>query len=146
MKLLFTLADQNDKPVKASEIKGKKVLLSFHPLAWTGVCSKQMKSLENNYSSLKKLNTIAFGLSVDPNPSKKAWAKSLRISKTRLLSDFWPHGAFADSLRLFIRKFGFSARANIILDKNGKIIFKKIYPIAKLPDMSEILEFLKKNS
>jgi peroxiredoxin len=41
----FTLKDQNDQEFTLSELKGKKVLLSFHPLAWTGVCAKQMKSL-----------------------------------------------------------------------------------------------------
>lgn len=146
MKMLFTLPDQNYKTVKVPDIKGKKILLSFHPLAWTGVCSKQMQSLERNYAALKKLNTVAFGLSVDPSPSKKAWAKSLGILKTRLLSDFWPHGAFAKSLRIFLAKDGVSARANFILDERGKVIFKKIYPMSQLPDMKEITGFLKGKS
>jgi len=42
----FSLNDQNDKEFKLSDFKGKKVLLSFHPLAWTSVCAEQMKSLE----------------------------------------------------------------------------------------------------
>lgn len=33
----FTLRDQNDKVVKLSSLKGKRVLLSFRPLAWTPV-------------------------------------------------------------------------------------------------------------
>ena len=35
----FTLKDQNEKEITLSDLKGKKVLLSFHPLAWTGVCT-----------------------------------------------------------------------------------------------------------
>ncbi len=31
----FTLKDQNGNSVKFSTLKGKKVLLSFRPLAWT---------------------------------------------------------------------------------------------------------------
>ncbi|MCR4393773.1 MAG: redoxin domain-containing protein, partial [Dehalococcoidales bacterium] len=34
----FKLKDQNGKTVKLSSFKGKKVLLSFRPLAWTAVC------------------------------------------------------------------------------------------------------------
>ena len=33
----FTLKDQNGKTMKLSSLKGKKVLLSFRPLAWTPV-------------------------------------------------------------------------------------------------------------
>lgn len=33
----FTLRDQHGKPVKLVDFKGKKVLLSFRPLAWTPV-------------------------------------------------------------------------------------------------------------
>ena len=33
----FKLKDQNGKNVRLSAIKGRKVLLSFRPLAWTPV-------------------------------------------------------------------------------------------------------------
>ncbi len=33
----FTLKDQNGKTVRLSSLKGKRVLLSFRPLAWTPV-------------------------------------------------------------------------------------------------------------
>jgi peroxiredoxin len=33
----FILKDQNGKAVKLSSLKGKKVVLSFRPLAWTPV-------------------------------------------------------------------------------------------------------------
>jgi peroxiredoxin len=67
----FILDDHNEKPFKLSDFKGKKILLSFHPLAWTSVCAKQMQSLEENKRNFDKTNTIAVGISVDPTPSKK---------------------------------------------------------------------------
>jgi peroxiredoxin len=87
----FTLKDQHAKDFTLSEYAGKKVLLSFHPLAWTSVCAKQMQSLEENRESFEKNNTVTVGVSVDSSPSKKAWAKELKIENTRLLADFWPH-------------------------------------------------------
>jgi peroxiredoxin len=137
----FTLKDQNGVDFKLSAQARKKVLLSFHPLAWTSVCAKQMQSLEKNRKSFDRLNTVAVGLSIDSVPCKKAWAKSLRINNTRLLSDFWPHGGIAKSMGL-LRAEGFSERANVILDEKGKILFVKIYPLPQLPDIGEILEFL----
>ena len=139
----FSLNDQNEKEFKLSDFKGKWVLLSFHPLAWTGVCSKQMQSLENNWKEFEELNTIAVGINVDSIPSKKAWAESLGISNTRLLSDFWPHGKVAKLYRLFREEEGFSDRANIIINENQEIEFIRIYELGELPDINEILTFLR---
>jgi peroxiredoxin len=141
----FKLNDQDDTPFELSKYKGKKVLLSFHPLAWTSVCAKQMKSLEANIKKFDALNTVAVGISVDTVPSKKAWAKTLGIKHTRLLSDFWPHGKIAQQYGIFRKKEGISERANIIIDENQKISFIKIYPISQLPDIKEIIRVLEKN-
>jgi peroxiredoxin len=137
----FRLKDQNGQDFALSDYRGKRVLLSFHPLAWTPVCGQQMQSLEKNRKALERLNTAAVGLSIDSVPSKTAWAKSLKIKNTRLLSDFWPHGGVAKSLGI-LRSEGFSERANIIVDEKGRVIFVKVYPIRQLPDMAEILAAL----
>lgn len=140
----FTLKDQNGQDFKLSEFRGKKVLLSFHPLAWTSICAKQMQSLEKNVKVFEKAGAVAVGLSVDSVPSKTAWAKSLKIKTTRLLADFWPHGKVAASLGLFRRQEGFSERANVLLDEKGKVAWIKVYPIRELPDIREVLAAVKK--
>jgi peroxiredoxin len=140
----FSLSDHNDKEFKLSDFKGKRVLLSFHPLAWTSVCAEQMKSLERTQSIFDSLNTIAVGVSVDTVPSKKAWAASLGIKTTRLLSDFWPHGKVAKSYGIFRHEDGISQRVNIIIDENQKIAFFKIYKLGQLPDIKEIVDELRK--
>ena len=138
----FVSDDQNGKEIHLSDFKGKKVLLSFHPLAWTRVCADQMKSLEKNHARFEELNIMALGISVDTVPSKKAWAKELGIRNTRLLSDFWPHGDVAQSYGIFREKDGVSERANIIVDEKGQIIFARVYPMSQLPDIEEIIKVL----
>ena len=88
----FTLKNQYGQEVSLSSLKGKKVLLSFHPLAWTGVCEIQMKSLETKFAVLEELNTVALGLSGDWVPGKKALGEHMKAVKTHLLAEFWPHG------------------------------------------------------
>jgi peroxiredoxin len=140
----FILNDQDEKEFKLSEFKGKRILLSFHPLAWTSVCATQMmKSLEENWREFEELNTVVVGINVDSIPSKKAWADNLGITHTRLLSDFWPHGNIAKLYGLFREKEGFSERANIIINENQEIEFMRIYEIGELPDINEILTFLR---
>ena len=138
----FSLKDQNGKTVKLSRFKGKKVLLSFRPLACTAVCHDQMRSLEENHMRFDELNTVALGIGVDSVPSIKAWAKSMDIVNTRLLSDFWPHGAVAKSYGVFRDSDGFSERANIVVDENRKVVFAKTYPTSELPDIEEVVKFL----
>jgi peroxiredoxin len=140
----FTLKDQDGNVFKLSEQKGKKVLLSFHPLAWTGVCTEQMKSLEANYKAITALNTIPVGLSVDPIPSKKAWADNMKLKNLRILSDFWPHGAVAKAYGLFREHGGTSERANVIVDEKGKAAWVKVYEISQLPPIDEVIAALKK--
>jgi peroxiredoxin len=137
----FILRDQKGQEFILSEYPGRKVLLSFHPLAWTPICANQMKDLEKNRKVFERYNTIAVGVSVDSVACKAAWAKSLKIHYTRLLADFWPHGAVAKSLGI-LRTEGFSERANIIIDEKGKVSFVKIYPIKELPDIKEIIQLL----
>lgn len=139
----FSLPDQEGNAVRLSTLRGKKVLLSWHPLAWTSVCAMQMKSLEKHRRAFARLGAVALGLSVDTVPSKRAWAASLKIKETRLLCDFWPHGKAAKAMGLFRPVEGSSKRANIILDQTGRVIFVKVYPIKELPDIEEILAFLK---
>ena len=45
----FTLKDQSGADIALSDFHGKKVLLSWHPLAWTSVCTDQMRDLERIY-------------------------------------------------------------------------------------------------
>lgn len=139
----FSLKDQNRKDFRLSDNQGKRVLLSFHPLAWTSVCAGQMKSLEENKAVLDSVETVAVGISVDSIPCKKAWAESLGIVNTSLLSDFWPHGEVANLYGIFKEKEGFAARSNILVDDKGRVAFVKLYETLQLPDMAEIVEVIK---
>ncbi len=140
----FALTDQDNREFKLSDFKSRRILLSFHPLAWTSVCAEQMKSLEKTKETFDSLKTTAVGISIDTVPSKKAWADSLSIKNTRLLSDFWPHGKVAKLYGIFRQGDGFSERANIIIDENQRVTFFKIYKLGQLPDIEEIVNVLRK--
>jgi peroxiredoxin len=139
----FTLKDQDGKDFRLSDQKDKRVLLSFHPLAATGVCTEQMKSLEDNYATLIGLNTVPVGISVDAVPSKKLWANDMKLQQLKILADFWPHGAVAKTYGLFREKNGFSERANVIVDEKGKVVWVKVYEISQVPDIDEVINVLK---
>ncbi|MEE4357171.1 MAG: redoxin domain-containing protein [Desulfococcaceae bacterium] len=138
----FELKNQEGKTVKPMSLKGNRILLSFHPLAWTPVCEIQMRTLEIKKDELDHLDTLAYGISVDAVPTKQAWAESIGIKETNLLSDFMPRGAVAKMYDLFSEEHGFSKRANILLDPQRKIELIKIYDIPEIPDIEEIIRYI----
>lgn len=138
----FALRDQDGNVVNLADLRGRRVLLSFHPLAWTGVCLRQMEALEMNVEVLTKANAVALGISVDAVPSKKAWAESMHVETTRLLSDFWPHGEAARAYGIFRENDGFSERAAVIVDEQGIVRFVKVYPMKEVPDVAELIRVI----
>ncbi len=138
----FNVKDNKKQDIKLSNFRGKKVLLSWHPLAWTPVCTDQMRALETHFENFERLNTVPLGFSVDSQPCKEAWATAIQVKKVSLPSDFWPHGITAWDYGIFNEPKGISERANIIIDENGKVKWAKVYPQEQLPDLNEVLNVL----
>lgn len=139
----FNLKDQNKEDIKLEDLKGKKVILSWHPLAYTPVCTDQMRSLETNYERIQeKGDTVVIGLSVDPFPAKEKWADILCIEDVKIASDFFPYGEVTKAYGLFNEENGASLRANVIIDENGNIKWVKVYESSQLPDVDELIDHL----
>ena len=136
----FTLVNQHEKEVTPLAMEGGKILLSFHPLAWTSVCEIQMRTLEVKKSVFDDLGVIAYGISVDSVPSKKAWAAGMGVTETNLLADFWPHGEVAEKYGLFHADKGISGRANVLIGPENNILWIKEYEILQVPDIEEVIK------
>lgn len=139
----FELQDQENENVRLSDLRGQKVVLSFHPLAFTSVCQEQMEDLEDYWEDFEELNAVALGISVDQPYAKKAWAEEMEVEETALLADFWPHGEVARKYGIFDEEIGMSKRAVFIVDAEGRIAWKKIYPGSEVPDIEEIVAAVK---
>ncbi|MDD7363206.1 MAG: redoxin domain-containing protein [Peptoniphilus sp.] len=134
----FELRTQTGEKINSKDIEGK-ILLAFHPLAFTAVCGDQMRDLERNYERLKEKGITPFGVSVDAHPSKGVWAKALDISDLTLLSDFNPKGELAKACGVYVEEAGISGRAVLIFE-DGEVKWSKQYPDEQLPDIEEIIE------
>lgn len=141
----FKMADQFGKEFssEAAAKEGKKILLSFHPLAWTGICTQQMEALDKLHEKFEAKGVIPLGVSVDAAPTKKAWGESMGIKKLRMLCDFWPHGALAKAMEIFIEDNGTSGRGNVVIGTDGTVEWSKVYQLSEMPDFEEVLANLK---
>jgi len=138
----FELEDQNGKKVRLSQFKGKKnILLAFFPFAFSPVCTNEMGELKEKEELIFKLDTQILAASVDSLWSEKAFAKELGV-KFPILGDFRKevvplYGALYEDK-------GFAKRTVFVIDKQGKVVYKRQYEPGTQPNIDEAMEVLKK--
>jgi peroxiredoxin len=138
----FELEDQNGKKVRLSQFRGKKnVLLAFFPLAFSPVCTNELGELKEQEEVVMKLDAQILAASVDSTWTQKAFAKELGV-KFPLLSDF---GRKAVTLYgAYYEDKGFAKRTVLVIDKQGRLAYKREYEPGTQPDITEALNALKK--
>jgi len=142
----FTLPAVSGEQITLSQYAGKKnVVISFVPAAWTPVCSDQWPGYNIVKDMFDQYEAILLGITVDNTPTLHAWTKQMVSEGERLwfpvLSDFYPHGAVADSYGV-LRSDGVSERAIFVIDKAGVIRFIDVHDINKRPPLEGIVKAL----
>ena len=135
----FELRSHRGGTVSLSAFRGRKnVVIAFHPLAFTPVCANQMAGYEAHWPRFDSEDAVVLGISIDAQPAKAAWAKTLGTISFDLLSDFYPHGEVAGKYGVFRPEDGISERAVFLVDKQGRIAWAKTYQIPEQPPNEEL--------
>jgi len=138
---LKTKRGEDLKDVKLSDNFGKKkTVLLFFPLAFTGVCTKELCEVSGGLSAYEKLDATVYALSVDSPFAQEAWADKEKISLT-LLSDLNKEvsKAYGTLLPDLIGLGSVSARAAFVIDKTGVIRYSEQTPTPlELPNFEKI--------
>jgi peroxiredoxin len=143
----FELRSHRGGTVKLSDFRGKrKVVVAFHPLAFTPVCATQMSAYQSNLARFEALDAVVLGVSVDAQPAKAAWAESLGSISFDLLSDFHPQGDVARQYGVFRDNDGISERAIFVVGKDGRIAWARTYGIPEQPNDTELYEALRRDT
>src|SRR5437667_1763731 len=133
--------------VKLSNNFGKKnTLLLFFPLAFTSVCTQEMCDISAGLNAYSSLNADVVGISVDSPFAQEAWAQKEKIGIT-LASDLNKKTAEAYGTLLadLLGLGSVSARAAIVIDRNGAVQYSEQTPTPKdLPNFNAIQETLAK--
>ena len=140
----FTLPAVSGGEVSLSQFLGKNnVVISFVPAAWTPVCSDQWPGYNIAKELFDKYEAVLLGITVDNIPTLFAWTNHMGNLWFPVLSDFWPHGAFARKLGI-LRSDGVTERALFIVDKKGIIRYIDVHDINKRPSLGDIVGELEK--
>jgi len=129
------------RDVSLSANLGKKhTVLLFFPLAFTGVCTKELCDVTTGLNAYSDLNAEVIAVSVDSPFAQEAWAQKEKIGIT-LASDMNKTTAknYETLLDDLIGLGSVSARAAFVIDKNGVIQYSEQTPTPKdLPNFDAI--------
>ena len=142
----FTLVSSELKEVSLADFKGKKVVIHFFPMAFTGTCTTQLCTMRDNFGYYDGLNAQILGISVD-SPFTLAKFKEEYNYQFPLLSDFnkeasTAYGAIYEQFVFGLK--GVSRRAAFVVDEEQKVIYAEVLDVATdLPDFYSIAEAVK---
>jgi len=105
-------------------------------------------ALDSDREKFAALDAQVLDISVDSIYSHKAWQK-FEIGEVHIpmCSDFYPHGKVTAAFGVMREGpplSGISERAAFIVDKSGKIVFAKVYPLDQMPKNEELLEAVRR--
>lgn len=125
---LSTKTAEGPKKLKLSNNFGKKnSVLLFFPMAFTGVCTKEMCDVSQGLSAYTSLNAEVWGISGDNPFAQEAWAQKEKIT-VPLLADYehktaQAFGVAYDSFlpQINLGMSGVPKRSAFVVDKQGVI-------------------------
>ena len=126
----FTALDLNQKPVTLSQFKGKSVVLLDFWASWCVPCRESIPHLKTIY---KRYNPNGFEvISVSEDENKKAWIDAIKHDSTAMWYHILatekrtdkPSQMFNDNISK--NYFVLSIPTQILIDKNGKIIYRHV--------------------
>jgi peroxiredoxin len=94
----FTLKDQNADDVTLSSLRGQPVVIVFYPFTFTGVCEGELCEIRDDPGAFERAGAQVLAISCDTRHAQRMWAEQQGFTFP-VLSDFWPHGAVAQSYR-----------------------------------------------
>ncbi len=142
----FILISSDLKSVSLADFKGRKVVIHFFPLAFTGVCTTQLCTMRDSFGYYDGLNATILGISVD-SPFTLAKFKEENNYQFDLLSDFnkevsTAYGAIYDQFVMGLK--GVAKRAAFVIDEEQNIIYAEVLEDAgQLPNFEAIAEIVK---
>ena len=136
----FELKDQQGRPWRLSDHRGKVVALIFYPKDETPVCTKQMCSIRDRWEDYSATGAEVAGISVGSVESHKSFAENHDLPQ-RLLAD--ERGEVAGLYNLKSKLGGGSQRAVVVIDPKGILSYRRsVFPLFRQSD-EEVLEAIR---
>jgi len=121
----FELLNQDNQPLRLSDLRGKKVIIFVYPKAGTPGCTEQACGFRDQFPTVSANNVVVLGLSAD-TPADQLKGKQAEKLPYDLLSD--PDHAVMEEWGAWGQKTSFGKtsdgiiRSHYVIDEEGKFI------------------------
>jgi peroxiredoxin len=132
----FTLEDENGNRITLSELRGQPVVLIFYPFDWSGICTKEMCTIRDNYNLWQATGARVFGISRDSKYSHRAWKEHLGLGYS-LLADL--RGDVARLYGAWNEQAYRADRMTVVIDPEGIVRYVIHNDAGTMRDMGEAL-------
>ena len=137
----FKLVNTDKKEVSLEDYKGKKLVILFFPLAYTGVCTTELCTIRDDIQSYNNVGADVVAISVDSFAVLGKFKEDQNLNFD-LLSDFnkdvsASYGALYEEFVLGMK--GVSKRSAFVIGPDGKIKYAEVLESAgDLPNFEGI--------
>lgn len=141
----FELLNQDRKPVRLSDFRGKKVILFAFPRADTPGCTTQACGFRDNLPRFETKNAVVLGISDDSPEDLAKWREKQNFTYD-FLSDpdhkvLEQYGAWGEKVSFGKKSVG-TLRSHWVIDENGILIDQwiKISPTDSYEEALKLIE------
>jgi len=137
-----TLLDNDLKPVKLSDFRGKVVIIAAVPSLDTPVCDMETRRFNTEAARLGE-DVAILTVSMDLPFAQKRWCGAAGVEQVKTLSDH-REAAFGQAFGLLIKELRLLGRAVLVLDREGVIrYYQLVKEVSEEPDYAAALDAVK---
>ncbi len=142
----FTLRSSDKSQINLKDYHGKNVVLLFFPLAFTGVCTKELCYMRDSIAEYEQLDAQILAISVDSLFTLDKWKQEQKFNFP-LLADF--NKTVSKKYDTLYKEFvfemkGVSKRSAFVIDRDGIIRYAEVLDNAgEMPNFDAVRKTLK---
>ncbi|HKV74995.1 MAG TPA: thioredoxin-dependent thiol peroxidase [Gemmatimonadales bacterium] len=141
---LFTLPDDQGRPVALESFRGQRVVLFFYPKDSTPGCIVEVCDFRNSWQAVQQAGATVLGVSPDGEASHRRFSRRHRLPFPLLADEGHAvasrYGAWGEK-SLFGYRYQGILRTTFIIDPAGRIsrIFERVRPVGHAGKVLEAL-------
>lgn len=137
------LLDNELKPVRISDYKGKVVVVSAVPSLDTPTCDMETRRFNTEAAKLGD-HVVILTISTDLPFAQKRWCGAAGVDRVKTLSDH-RETAFGLAYGVLIKELRLLARSIFVVDQSGKVQYvQHVKEVAQEPDYGAVMAAVKK--